>query len=76
MVDDPSQTTIDDCVDDTLNMLDALKGLTKHSRDGNALRTMTSADGDAVEPTKALAARVRKTLRELEPNSSPPTPPL
>jgi hypothetical protein len=74
MADGLSQNTIDDCVGDTLHMLDALKGL--HRRDASPFRTMSGADGDGVEPTKALAAKVRKTLSELEPNSSIPTPPL
>jgi len=76
MADGPSQTTIDDCLSDPGRMLDEVKSLTTQSRNASLLRTMFGVDGDVVQPTKALAARVRKTLRELEPNSSSPKPPL
>jgi LysM repeat protein len=74
MADGISQTTIDDCVGDTLGMLDALKGLTKHSRDGNALRTMTGTTDVGIEPVKTLVAKAGQTLQELAPNSSLPMP--
>jgi hypothetical protein len=76
MADGPSQTTIDDCLSDPGRMLDELKSLTTQSRKASVLRTMFGADGDVLEPTKALAERVKKTLREFGSNSPPPKPPL
>jgi hypothetical protein len=57
-------------IDDTLQMLDAIKGLTKHSRDGNALRTMTGTTDIGIEPVKTLVAKAEQTIQELAPNSS------